>query len=490
MRDRFVRISWHDTKEQRRIPMAEALYYRSALELVELIRTREVSVRELLEAHLEQIERVNPLVNAIVTLDVEGARAQARAADARLAAGEPVGPLHGLPVLHKDLFETKGMRTTYGSPIFADHVPDFDALIVERLRAAGAISIGKSNVPEFGAGSQTFNTVFGATRNPYDLNRTCGGSSGGAAVALATGMVPLADGSDMGGSLRNPASFNNVVGFRTSPGRVPVWPTRTPWSPLAVDGPMARSVVDLALMLSVIAGPDLRAPLAISEPGASFGVSMERDLRGVRVAWSADLGGLLQVDQAVHAVLAPHVTTLRSLGCTVEEAAPDLSDGDEIFMTLRALSYETGLGPLLDTHREQLKDTVIWNIEAGRALTGADVARALRLQGELYQRVLTFFAKYDFLALPVAQVPPFPVEQPFVTVINGVQMSNYIEWMRSCYLITVTGLPAISVPGGFTPDGLPVGLQLVGRPRDERGVLQLAYAFEQATGFGKRRPQI
>jgi amidase len=470
--------------------MAEALYYRSAIELAALIRTREVSVGEVVEAHLTRIEQVNPQVNAIITLDAEGARAQARAADAQLAAGEPVGPLHGLPVVHKDLFETKGMRTTYGSPIFADHVPDFDALIVARLRAAGAISLGKSNTPEFGAGSQTFNAVFGATRNPYDLSRTCGGSSGGAAVALACGMVPLADGSDMGGSLRNPASFNNVVGFRTTPGRVPVWPTRTPWSPLSIDGPMARSVADLALMLSAIAGPDLRAPLSLGDPGAPFAGSLERDLRGVRVAWSADLGGLLHVDPAVSAVLAPHTATLRNLGCAVETAAPDLRDGDEIFMTMRALSFETGLGPLLDTHRAQLKDTVIWNIEAGRALTGADVARAQRMQGELYQRVLAFFAEYDFLALPVAQVPPFSVEQPYVTAINGVPMGNYIEWMRSCYLITVTGLPAISVPAGFTPAGLPVGLQIVGRPRDEVGVLQIAHAFEQATGFGKRRPQI
>jgi amidase len=241
-------------------------------------------------------------------------------------------------------------------------------------------------------------------------------------------------------------------------------------------------------MLSAIAGPDLRAPLSLNEPGAPFAGSLERDLRGVRVAWSADLGGLLQVDPAVSAVLAPHTATLRNLGCAVETAAPDLRDGDEIFMTMRALSFETGLGPLLDTHREQLKDTVIWNIEAGRALTGADVARAQRMQGELYQRVLAFFDAYDFLALPVAQVPPFPVEQPYVTEINGVPMGNYIEWMRSCYLITVTGLPAISVPAGFTPDGLPVGLQIVGRPRDELGLLQIAHAFEQATGYGKRRP--
>jgi amidase len=470
--------------------MSEAICFTQATTLAAQIRAREISAREVLEAHLAQIERLNPQVNALVTLDVAGARAQADAADAQLAAGEAVGPLHGLPVVHKDLNETRGMRTTFGSPIFADHVPEVDAIIVERLRAAGAISLGKSNTPEFGAGSQTFNAVFGATRNPYDLSRTCGGSSGGAAVALACGMVPLADGSDMGGSLRNPASYCNVVGFRTSPGCVPSWPNRAPWSPLSVDGPMARSVADVALMLSAITGADPRAPLSSSASGASFAEALERDLRGVRVAWSTDLAGLLQVDPAVTAALAPHPATFASLGCSVEEAAPDLRSGDEIFMTLRALSFETNLGPLLDTHRDQLKDTVIWNIEAGRALSGAQVARALRLQGELIEQMRAFFTRYDFLALPVAQVPPFPIEQPYITEINGVAMSNYIEWMRSCYLITVTGLPAISVPAGFTPEGLPIGLQIVGGPRNERGVLEIAHAFEQATGFGQRRPYV
>lgn len=458
-----------------------------ATELLGRIRARNLSVVEVVEAHLRRIEQVNPQVNAVVTLLPEQALAEARAADAALAKGHADAPLFGLPVAHKDLAETKGVRTTYGSPIFRDFVPDFDSLIVERLKAAGAISIGKTNTPEFGAGSQTFNPVFGPTRNPYDLSKTCGGSSGGAAVALACGMVPLADGSDMGGSLRNPAGYCNVVGFRTSPGRVPSWPDHAPWVPLSVDGPMARTVGDVALMLSAIVGPDPRAPLAISEPGDRFRHSLERDLRGARVAWSPDLGGL-PIDPRVAAVIAAQRSTFAAIGCVVEEATPDFSDADEVFQVLRALRFELGMGALLETHRDQLKDTVVWNIEAGRKLSGPQVGRAMRLHTELYQRVRAFMEQYDFLVLPVSQVPPFPIEQPYITEINGVQMGNYIEWMRSCYYITLTGLPAISVPAGFTPEGLPVGIQIVGRYRDELAVLQLAYAFEQATGYGRRRP--
>lgn len=473
--------------------MTNDLCYRTAQELAAAIRARELSCVELLAAHLGRIERLNPQVNAIVTLAPEAALATARAYDAALAHGNAPppeqAPLYGLPVVHKDLFETRGMRTTYGSPIFAAHVPNYDALIVERLKAAGAISIGKTNTPEFGAGSQTFNPVFGATRNPYDLAKTCGGSSGGAAVALACGMAPLADGSDMGGSLRNPASFCNVVGFRTTPGRVPVWPNRAPYLPLAVDGPLARTVGDVALMLAAIAGPDPRAPLALSEPGSRFAPPLDGELRGARVAWSPDLGGL-PVDPRVSAVFAAQRASFVALGCELEAATPDLRDADEIFLTLRALSYEVNLGPLLDAHRDQLKDTVIWNIEQGRQLSGAQVARALRLHGELLGRVHAFFEQYDYLVLPVSQVPPFPVEQPYVTVINGVPMTSYVDWMRSCWWISVTGAPALAVPAGFTAEGLPVGLQIVGRPRDELGVLRLGHAYEQHTRCWQCHPPL
>jgi amidase len=470
--------------------MNDELCLLPATELAAAIRQRSLAVEEVMRAHLERIERLNPHVNAIVTLLPEQALAQARAADAALAQGDVLpGPLFGLPIAHKDLVETAGIRTTYGSPLYADHVPDFDALIVQRLRAAGAITLGKTNTPEFGAGSQTFNRVFGATRNPYDLSRTCGGSSGGAAVALACGMIPIADGSDMGGSLRNPAGYCNVVGLRPSPGRVPVWPNATPYIPLSVEGPMARTVGDVALLLQAMAGYDPRAPLSVGEDPALFAQPLERDLRGLRIAWSSDLGGL-PVDPAVTAVVEAQRSTFAALGCVVEEAEPDLRDADEIFATLRAWKFELGLGELLDTHRDQLKDTVIWNIEAGRRLSGAEVGRAMRLQGELIERVREFFTHYDALVLPVSQVPPFPIEQPYVTEINGVLMSNYIEWMRSCYYITVTGHPAISLPAGFTPEGLPVGLQIVGRYRDEFGLLQLAYGYEQATQFWRRRGSI
>lgn len=465
------------------------LCFLTATELTHRIRTKALSCREVMTAHLAQIERVNPKVNAIVTFLPEQALEHAHRADEALAHGDEVGPLHGLPIAHKDLVWTKGIRTTFGSPIFKDFVPDQDEIIVERLRNAGAISIGKTNTPEFGAGSQTFNAVFGETLNPYDLTKTCGGSSGGAAVALACGMQPLADGSDLGGSLRNPASFCNVVGFRPSPGRVPVWPARVAWCPLPVEGPMARTVQDVALMLSVIAGPDPRAPISISESGHLFRRPLERNFAGVRIAWSRDLGGL-PVDPRVTAVIEDQRGMFSSLGCIVEEATPDLHDADEAFRVWRAWLFELGFGEMLRIHRAQMKDTVIWNIEEGVKLTGPQIGQAERKRTELYQRMRQFMEQYEFLILPVSQVPPFDVKQRYVTEINGVKLDTYLDWMRSCYYITVTGLPAISVPCGFTPEGLPVGVQIVGRHHDDFGVLQLAHAFEQATGFGRQRPDV
>jgi amidase len=461
----------------------------TATELVRRIRAKELSAREVMEAHLTQIEQVNPKVNAIVTLLPEQAIHQAVAADEGLAQGREVGPLHGLPVAHKDLVLTRGIRTTFGSLVFKDFVPEEDGLIVERLKKAGAIAIGKTNTPEFGAGSQTYNEVFGETLNPYDLSKTCGGSSGGAAVALACGMISIADGSDMGGSLRNPASFCNVVGFRPSPGRVPTWPDLVGWFPLTVEGPMARTVEDTALMLSVISGPDPRSPIAITEPGSLFARSLERGFKGVRVAWSRHLGGL-PVDPRVTAVIEGQRHAFESLGCLVEDCEPDLTGADEIFKVWRAWRFELAFGELLQTHRDKLKDTVIWNIEEGTKLTGPQIGAAERKRTELYHRVRNFMETYEFLILPVSQVPPFDVNERWLTEINGVKMDTYIDWMKSCYYITVTGLPAISVPCGFTPEGLPVGVQIVGRHQDDLGVLQLAHAFEQATHFWKQRPPV
>ena len=461
----------------------------TATEIARRVRTKEISAVEVMEAHLTRINRLNKEVNAIVTLLPERAMDGARTADDILARGLPIGPLHGLPIAHKDLVSTKGVRTTYGSLVYKNFVPDQDALIVERLREAGAIAVGKTNTPEFGAGSQTYNEVFGETLNPYDTTKTCGGSSGGAAVALARRMLPLADGSDMGGSLRNPASFCNVVGFRPSTGRVPTWPNLAAWFPFSVEGPIARTVDDVALMLSAMAGPDPRSPVSLSEPSASFARPPERDFGGVRIAWSRDLGGV-PVDPRITEALEKQRSVFENLGCVVEEGEPDYSGADEIFLVWRAWYYELCYGELLEEHRNELKETVVWNIEEGRGLTGPQIGQAEMKRAELYHRIRKFMETYDFLVLPVAQVPPFDVKQRYVTEIDGVRMKTYIEWMKSCYYITVTGHPAISVPCGFTPEGLPVGIQIVGRHRDDLGVLQLARAFERATGFWKQRPPV
>jgi amidase len=302
-------------------------------------------------------------------------------------------------------------------------------------------------------------------------------------------MIPIADGSDMGGSLRNPANFCNVVGFRTSPGRVPVWPKQAGWATLSVQGPMARTVQDVALMLSAIAGPDARSPIALREPGAIFAQSLARDFKNVRIAWSRDLGSF-PVDPKVTAAIDGQRSAFAAIGCAVEDGQPDFREADEVFKVLRAWSFELSYGDLLQTHRDQIKDTVIWNVEEGAKLTGPQISRAESKRTALYHRVREFMEEYEFLILPISQVPPFSVNQPYITEINGTPMDTYIDWMQSCYFITVTGLPAISVPCGFTPEGLPVGVQIVGRHQDDFGVLQLAYAFEQATNVGQRRPAL
>ena len=460
----------------------------TATELSRRMRTKELSAREVMEAHLTQIDRVNSNVNAIVTLLAERGLEHAAAADERLARGENVGPLHGLPIAHKDLVNTKGIRTTFGSPIYTDHVPQQDDLIVERLKNAGAITIGKTNTPEFGAGSQTYNEVFGETLNPYDTTKTCGGSSGGAAVALACGMLPIADGSDMGGSLRNPANFCNVVGFRTSPGRVPVWPAEVGWFPISVEGPLARTVEDVALMLTAIAGPHSHSPISIAESAKIFARPLERDFRGVKISWSRDFGEV-PVDSTVTTVIDAQRKTFKTLGCEVVDGQPDFRNADEIFRVWRAWRFELKFSELLETHRDQLKETIIWNAEEGQKLTGPQIARAEVKRTELYHRVREFMDEYEFMIFPVSQVPPFDIKQRYIDEINGQKLETYIDWMKSCYYITVTGLPAISVPCGFTEDGLPVGVQIVGRHQDDFGVLQLAYAFQQATEFWKQRPK-
>ncbi len=386
--------------------MSDALYAKPATVLAAAIANRDLSVVEVIDAYLDRIEAINPTVNAIVTLCAEEARAQAQAMDKTFAAGVD-NPLYGLPIAIKDLVLTRGIRTTMGSPIYANNVPDVDELFVERLKAAGAIIIGKTNTPEFGAGSQTFNPVFGATRNPYALDRTCGGSSGGAAVALACEMLPIADGNDLGGSLRNPASFCNVVGFRPSPGRVPNWPKQFSSDQFGVTGPMARTVEDAALLLSVMAGPDPRVPISILEPGAIFREPLGSDLTGLRFAWSPDLGGN-PVDAAVTSVLEDALPVFTNLGATVEIATPDLRDAEEIFCTFRAWMYLARLAEDYEQHGEMMKETLRWNIEQGRKLTLADLTSATVKHSELIERVAGFFDNHDFLLCPAAQVPPVP----------------------------------------------------------------------------------
>ena len=454
-----------------------------------LLDSGKVSSREPLAAHLRRIEEVNPELNAIVTLTPEIAHQRALAADDAQAKGESLGLLHGLPIAHKDITDTAGVLTTMGSPIYKDRVPEKDDLIVERIRNAGAIMVGKTNTPEFGAGSQTFNEVFGVTSNPYDTSKTCGGSSGGAAVALAARMLPIADGSDLGGSLRNPASFCNVVGFRPSGGRVPTVPTSNLWMPMATKGPMARTVSDISLFMQAIAGPHQLAPSSNIESPEIFSGSLERNFEGTTVAWSPDLGGL-PVDPAVRTALASVPDRLSNLGCEVVEKWPDLSDAPEIFQTLRAEIFAHSYASLLKTHRDQLKATVIWNAEKGLAMSMKDHGEACFKQAQMFAELQHFMADIDFLACPVTQVPPFSKEIEYPKEIEGIRFDTYIDWMRSCSDITTTTHPAISVPAGFTPEGLPVGLQIVGKSRDDRSVLELAYAFEQATGIGQRRPPL
>jgi amidase len=473
--------------------LVEDLCANDAVTLAGMMRRRDVSAREVIAAHIARIEALDGAINAVVTRSFDTALAKAAAADAALARGESTGLLHGLPVAHKDLFDTAGVRTTYGSPLSAENVPSRDALVVQRMSAAGAISLGKTNVPELGAGSHTVNPVFGATRNPFDLSRSAGGSSGGAAAALAARMVCLADGGDLGGSLRNPASFCNVVGLRPSPGRVPDWPFSDVADVLGVAGPMARTVADVALLLMVLSGPDPRVPLAldaappVAEPDQIAGL-LERDLRGVRVAWSADLG--LPVEPAVLETLAPARQVLADLGCEVIDAAPDLSGADFVFRTWRAFRFATNLGPLLREHPGQIGPNVTWNIERGLELSVADLGRATLWQAALAERVSAFFDSYEVLACPVTQVVPFDVTLDWVHDIDGQPQHTYLDWMASAYRISVTGLPAISVPAGFTPDGLPVGLQLVGRRRADWALLGVARAVEAATGHGRTVPPL
>jgi amidase len=455
----------------------------AAVDLARMIRSRELSAAELLEAVLARVDAVNPAVNAIITLAAERARAVAVDLDARAARGEFAGPLHGLPIAIKDLAETAGIRTTFGSPVHASYVPDFDAPHVALLKRAGAVVIGKTNTPEFGAGSQTFNPVFGPTRNPFDTRLTPGGSSGGAAAAVATGMIPFADGSDLAASVRNPAAFCGLVGLRTTPGLVPA----SAFDPLNVIGPIARTAADAALLLAGMCGRDPGLPLARADRPGDFLDLRPARLRGLRIAWTPDLGDL-PVQPQVRAVLDAARARLEQAGCSVHDAAPVLSDADEVFGVLRAARM-AGMAPLLRAHRDQIKPTLAWNIEKGIALAGEQIAAARLAQAAIFERLRSFLrdGRYEVLALPTAQVVPFGVETEWVREINGEPMATYIDWLRCCSRITVTAHPAVTVPAGLTapaPDapGLPVGLQLVGRYGGDRRLLEIAVAVMSLPG--------
>ncbi|MGZ8500661.1 MAG: amidase [Candidatus Binatia bacterium] len=470
--------------------MDRDLCFISARELVASIRCRSISAREVMAAFLAQIARLNPKINAIVAkLPDEECLTLADEADRRIARGEAVGPLHGLPFAFKELDPVVGFPMTRGSLIFKDFMPTEDSVLAERLRLAGVMPIGKTNISEFGMGSHSYNEVYGTTLNPYDLTKSAGGSSGGAGAALAAGLLPLASGSDLGGSLRNPAGFNNIVALRPSVGLVPTAPVALPFLGFTVKGPMARSVADTAFLLSVMAGADPRDPACYPSDPRVFAEPLDREFKDVRVAWCPDLGGL-PLDRRVRAVLAVQRQTFVDLGCAVEDAVPDLSGADEVFLTLRAWNYWHTLGPLLERHRNKMKPEAVWQIELGRNLTGDDIARAMHLHGDLIQSVRLFQEKYEFVICAVNQVPPFDATLDWPHEIDGVKMATYLDWMKSAYRITSTFCPAISVPAGFTSEGLPVGIQIVGCYRNDLGVLQLAHGFEQATGFGKVKPTI
>jgi len=467
------------------------LCFTPATELVKLYRTQKVSPLEVMQAVLARIDQVNPQVNAYVTVAREFALNAARAATGALKRGAKLPPLHGVPVSIKDNTPTKGIRTTWGSKIFEHHVPDEDALVVQRLKAAGAIVVGKTNTPEFGAGANTFNAVFGATRNPWNPALSCGGSSGGAAVALATGMGALGQGTDIGGSLRIPAAFCGVVGFRITPGLVPVYPGELAWDSIDVAGPMARTVADVVLMLSAIAGPDDRAPLSYAVDTREFLKAVRNpSVKGWRIAWTPDLNGLIPVDAEVAKVAEGALKVFRSLGAKVEAACPDFSEVNDIVLATRGLSMVALHADKLARWKGEMQKGLVWNIEQGLRLTPQEIARGEKLRTALWHRVRTFMETRDLLILPTVAVPPFPVEQPYPTEINGKPLDNYTQWFFLTYGISVTGLPAISVPCGFTQGGLPVGLQIVGRRRQEAAVLTAAAAFERAAPWSDRIPPV
>jgi len=466
------------------------LCFLPAAEMVSAVKKKKLSPVEIVDALLARIEKINSQVNAYCTVVPEMAREAARKAEVAVMRKGKLGPLHGVPVSIKDLTPTAGIRTTWGSKIFEHFVPEEDALVVQRLKSAGAIVMGKTNTPEFGAGANTYNQIFGPTWNPWKAGYTCGGSSGGAAVALACGIGPLATGSDLGGSLRIPASFCGVVGFRTSAGLVPMYPSYLGWDSLAVEGPMARTVGDTALMLSVIAGQDDRSPISFPVEAEKFLSAVKRPkIKGLRVAWSPDLK-VCAVDHEVQRLVAAAARRFTELGCKVEQAEPDFTGVQQIIHVTRAARMVALHAEKLGKWRDQMNPNLVWNIEQGFPLTAREIGEAEKGRTALYHRVRDFFRNYDLLLTPTVALPPFPQEMIYPKEINGQPMKNYQEWLYMTYAITITGLPAISIPCGFTSQGLPVGLQIVGRRLAEATVLKAAAAYEAVRPWKDKRPPV
>ena len=469
--------------------MSSDIQQLSLRDLAKAIRNRKISAREALDSHLQRIDEVNPVINSIVTVDAERAHQRALEADEKLASGAPVGLLHGVPMTHKDNHKTAGLRTTFGSPIFADNVPDADGLIIRRLKNAGVNTTGKSNLPELAAGSHTFNPVFGTTTNPYAPTRSAGGSSGGAAAAIAAGIQAAGEGSDMGGSLRTPASFCNLVGYRPSLGRIPMLPTKNPWAWITRQGVLAHDVEDARFLMRALAGPDAESPTSLALD-SSYDEASNGGLQGLRIGWTADFGLGVPVEREVIEVLLPQLSVFVELGAHVEPASPDLSAADEVFQTTRAFDFATNYGHLLAEHRHRMGDAVRWNIEKGMALTAHDLISANSARARLQTAVRSFFSRYDVLLCPSVQVTPFDAELQFPQDIEDVSTASYLDWMRAATLISATGLPALSVPGGFTHSGLPVGLQIITADKADQLLLRVAHSFEQRTLFHRRTPQL
>lgn len=477
-------------------PDKGSLVHLTARALSDAIRTRQVSCREVMAAYLAHIGRINPRVNAIVALqDADTLLRQAGERDAQLARGEYLGWMHGMPQAPKDLASTAGIVTTQGSPILKNNVPKYDAIVVERARKSGAIFIGKTNTPEFGLGSHTYNPVYGTTFNAYDQGKTAGGSSGGAAVSLALHMLPVADGSDMMGSLRNPAGYNNVFGLRPSAGRVPYGPTSEVFmQQLGYEGPMARNVADLAMLLSVQAGYDERAPLSIREDPALFRAPLQRDFKGARIAWLGDFNGYLPMEAGVMDLSTAALKNFAAIGLGVEAAQPkyDMARLWRCWLTLRGF-FVAGLAGGIYANpalRAQLKPEAVWEIEAGLKLSGADVYQASVDRSAWYDALRQLFREYDFLVLPTAQVFPFDAKLDWPKSIAGKAMDTYHRWMEVSIHGTLSGLPVLNVPAGFGPGGLPMGLQIIGKPQGELALLQLGHAYEQACGYTAKQPSL